>query len=128
MKLPQEKSLSGLARNLRKHGTKAEAVLWKYIKKKDGYGFQFHRQKNIGRYIVDFYCPTIGLVIEVDGNSHDNKHEYDAKRDEFLRSLGLCVLRIDNEDVLFKTSNALFYVDTFIRHRISELGKQPKNL
>ena len=55
MKLPQNKSLSGLSRTLRNNGTKAEAVLWKYIKNKQGYGFQFHRQKNIGQYIVDFY-------------------------------------------------------------------------
>lgn len=123
MKLPQNKSLSGLAQNMRNFGTKAEAVLWKYIKNKKGYGFQFHRQKNIGKYIVDFYCPRLGLVIEVDGNSHDNKYEYDRERDEYLKKLGLCVLHIDNDDVLFRTSNALFYVDTFIVHRINILNK-----
>ncbi len=109
---------------MRNNGTKAEAVLWKYIKNKKGYGFQFHRQKNIGKYIVDFYCPKLGLVIEVDGNSHDNKYEYDRKRNEYLEKLGLCVLHIDNDDVLFRTSNALFYVDTFIVHRINILNKQ----
>ncbi len=109
---------------MRNNGTKAEAVLWKYIKNKKGYVFQFHRQKNIGKYIVDFYCPKLGLVIEVDGNSHDNKYEYDRKRNEYLEKLGLCVLHIDNDDVLFRTSNALFYVDTFIVHRINILNKQ----
>ncbi|MBP9999421.1 MAG: endonuclease domain-containing protein [Proteobacteria bacterium] len=123
MKLPQNKSLSGLSRALRNNGTKAEAVLWKHIKNKQGYGFQFHRQKNIGQYIVDFYCPTIGLVIEVDGNSHDNKYEYDNKRDKYLENLGLCVLRIDNQDILFQTSKALYYIDSFIVHRINEFKK-----
>ena len=126
MKLPQNKSLSGLARNLRNNGTKAEVVLWKYIKNKNEYGFHFHRQKNIGKYIVDFYCPAIGLVIEVDGYSHDNKYEYDSERDRYLEKLGLCILRITNEDVLFKTSKALFYIDTFIVHRINELKKRSK--
>ncbi len=124
MKLPQNKSLSGLARNMRNHGTKSEAVLWKYIKNKQGYGFQFHRQKNIGNYIVDFYCPRLGLVIEVDGNSHDDKYEYDVMRNEYLEQLGLCVLHIDNEDVLFRTRDALFYLDTFIVHRINVLNKK----
>ncbi len=124
MKLPQNKSLSGLARNMRNHGTKSEAVLWKYIKNKHGYGFQFHRQKNIGNYIVDFYCPRLGLVIEVDGNSHDDKYEYDVMRNEYLEQLGLCVLHIDNEDVLFRTRDALFYLDTFIVHRINVLNKK----
>ena len=124
MKLPQNKSLSGLARNMRNHGTKSEAVLWKYIKNKQGYGFQFHRQKNIGNYIVDFYCPRLGLVIEVDGNSHDDKYEYDVMRNEYLEQLGLCVLHIDNEDVLFRTRDALFCLDTFIVHRINILNKK----
>ena len=49
MKLPHNKSLYGLARNLRNNGTKTEAILWRYLKKKNGYGYQFHRQKNIGQ-------------------------------------------------------------------------------
>jgi len=123
MKLPKNKSLSGLSRSLRNNGTKAEAVLWRYLKQKNGYGYQFHRQKVIGKYIVDFYCPAIGLVIEVDGNSHDAKYEYDSERDKYLQSLGLCVLHIDNTDVLFKTGNALYFIDTYIVHRINELNK-----
>ena len=88
MKLPVDKSLIRLGRVLRNNGTKSEAFLWKYLKQKKVNGYQFHRQKNIGKYIVDFYCPKLALVIEVDGNSHDEKYVYDMERDKYLRDLG----------------------------------------
>ncbi|MFQ6759806.1 MAG: endonuclease domain-containing protein [Alphaproteobacteria bacterium] len=123
MKLPQNKSLSGLARNMRNNGTKAEAVLWKYIKNKKGYGFQFHRQKNIGKYIVDFYCPRLKLVIEIDGSSHNDKYEYDRERDEYLQSLGLTVLHLDNSEILHHISTGLFAIDTFMQYQKDILKK-----
>ena len=62
MKLPTNKSLHGLTKSLRNNGTMAEAVLWRYLKNKNAFGYNFHRQKNIGNYIVDFYCPKLHLV------------------------------------------------------------------
>lgn len=77
MGLPKNTSLSVLSRNLRNNSTLAEAVLWKYLQNKQAFGYRFRRQKVIGKYIVDFYCPKLKLVIEIDGSSHDYKYEYD---------------------------------------------------
>ena len=93
----------------------AEAVLWRYLKNKNAFGYNFHRQKNIGNYIVDFYCPKLHLVIEVDGSSHDNKYQYDTDRDVFLKNLGLHVLHIDNSDITFNIDKALYAIETYIK-------------
>ena len=65
-------------------------------------GYQFYRQKPIGDYIVDFFCPGAKLVIEIDGSHHlvGETIEYDRIRDDYLSSLGLRVLRFTNTDVL----------------------------
>ena len=65
--LSYNKSLTQLSRNLRRNMTDAERLLWSKIRSKQLKGFQFYRQKIIGNYIVDFYCPKSKLVIEVDG-------------------------------------------------------------
>ena len=127
MKLPTNNSLSGLTRALRNNGTKAEAVLWQYLKNKNAFGYHFHRQKNIGKYIVDFYCPKLALVIEMDGSSHDNKYEYDAERDEYLRRLGLTVLHLDNDDILRNPDTALYAIETFMVYKINERPKFQKS-
>jgi len=74
--------------------TDAERHLWAKIRMKQLKGYQFYRQKPIGDYIVDFFCPRAKLVIEVDGSHHlvGEKIEYDRIRDEYLSSLGLRVL------------------------------------
>lgn len=126
MKLPINKSLSGLSRALRNNGTRAEAILWRYLKKKQACGYQFHRQKVIGKYIVDFYCPRLALVIELDGNSHDDKYEYDSMRDKYLQTLGLFVMRIDNADILFHKDKAFYSIETYMLHKINEIEK-PKH-
>ncbi len=87
------------AQELRKNMTKEERHLW-YNFLKD-LPITINRQKVIGNYIVDFYCAQSKIVIELDGSQHfeDNGIEYDAKRDEYLKSLGLTVLRYSNYDV-----------------------------
>jgi very-short-patch-repair endonuclease len=59
----------------------------------------FERQKIIGNYIVDFYCPELGLVIEIDGESHDFKGEYDQARENYLVSLGLEVIHYSDREI-----------------------------
>jgi len=100
--LPFNKTLKAYARDLRKNMTDAENFLWSRIRKKQLKGFQFYRQKNIGEYIVDFYCPAAKLIIEVDGGQHYAEHgkERDNKRDAFMQSLGFRVLRFSDIDVL----------------------------
>ena len=100
--LPYNANLKQSARQLRKNMTDAERHLWAKIRMKQLKGYQFYRQKPIGDYIVDFFCPRAKLVIEVDGSQHlsDEMAEYDRIRDEYLSGLGLRVLRFTNTDVL----------------------------
>jgi very-short-patch-repair endonuclease len=82
--------------------TDAERCLWARIRARQLEGLQFYRQKIIGNYIVDFYCPNAKLVIEVDGGQHYSEEglRADAIRDEYLKSHGLKVLRFTDTDVL----------------------------
>ena len=95
----KNKKLTPLSRALRKNMTKEEKKLW--------YDFfkllpiTVHRQKVIGRYIVDFYCAEAALVIELDGSQHSRKNAIinDFQRDSYLQELGLTVLRYSNEEL-----------------------------
>ena len=90
-----------MARELRKNMTDAERTLWSKIRRKQLKNFQFYRQKNIGDYIVDFYCPAAKLIVEVDGGHYyEDKHFLeDNVRDNFLYELGFEVLRFSNRDI-----------------------------
>ena len=80
----------------------AEQLIWSKIRRKQIKDVQFYRQKNIGHYIVDFYCPKGKLVIEIDGGQHYEKEgmDKDRKRDDYLQGLGLNVMRFSDIDVL----------------------------
>lgn|GEM_PF-176759 len=97
--LPYNPALKDRAKALRKAGNLAEVLFWRQVRNKSFKGLDFDRQKIIGNYIVDFYCPNNQVVIEIDGNSHDNKQEYDAARDDYLKSLGLEMIHITDADV-----------------------------
>jgi very-short-patch-repair endonuclease len=71
--IPSNPHLKDLARELRNHSTLAEVLLWNQIKNKKLLGYDFHRQKPIDRFIVDFFCPDLMLAIEIDGASHGQK-------------------------------------------------------
>ena len=81
--------------------TDAEIILWSKIRMKQLNNSQFYRQKIIGNYIVDFFCPKYHLIIEVDGGQHysDEMVNADRDRDETLSSMGLTVLRFTNVDI-----------------------------
>lgn len=102
MILKYNQKLKSPARELRKNMTDAERRLWSKIRGKQIKGLQFYRQKIIGNFIVDLYCPKVNLVIEVDGGQHYEKEgiEKDKARDEYLNSLGLRILRFNNFEVL----------------------------
>ena len=91
--------LTANARTLRKNLTKEERHLWYDFLK--SYPIRFLRQKVIDNYIVDFYCHSARLIIELDGSQHyeDSGIENDAKRDAFLNCLGIKVLRYSNLDI-----------------------------
>ncbi len=113
MSLPMNKSLTERARWLRKNSTLSEILFWNEVKNKKLDGLDFYRQKVIGNYIVDFFCARLNVVIEIDGSTHNNKYEYDARRDNYLRSLGLRVLHIYDEDVKQDMSGVLQIVRNF---------------
>ncbi|UTZ25892.1 endonuclease domain-containing protein [Vibrio campbellii] len=93
---------------LRTNMPKPEEVLWQKIRRKQ-LGVKFRRQHGIGRYIVDFYCAELSLVIEIDGDSHFSTEgkEKDTKRDAFIEALGIKVLRFTNEEVMKQTESVL---------------------
>jgi len=94
--LPYNPKLKQKAKELRKAGNLSEVLFWNKVKKKQLLNLDFERQKIIANYIVDFYCAEIDLVIEIDGESHDFKGEYDSVRDNYLHSLCLQVLHIED--------------------------------
>ena len=98
--LPYNYKLRARAKELRKTGNLCEVLLWQQVHQKKFRNYDFDRQKIIGNYIVDFYCTNCNVVIEIDGYSHENKFEYDMKRDKFLDSLGITVIHILSHDVL----------------------------
>jgi len=90
----------------------SEVLLWNQLKAKK-LGFQFFRQKPIGNYIVDFYCPELKLVIEIDGSSHDSKFDYDRYRDEYLKTSGLNIMRFADDDIRHNIDSVLNSVHEF---------------
>lgn len=94
--------LKQYSRKLRSCMTDAERRLWSKLRMRQLNNAQFYRQKPIGNYIADFYCPEAKLVIEVDGGQHftDEVRRYDEERDRCLCSLGLRVLRFSDTEVL----------------------------
>ncbi len=115
LNLPYNPELKIRAKELRKAGNLSEVLLWNQIKNKIFEKLDFDRQKIIGNYIVDFYCSSLGLVIEIDGSNHNDKLEYDAKRQEYLESLGLIVFRVADIDVKNNMDGVLDHLNNFIK-------------
>jgi very-short-patch-repair endonuclease len=99
--LQYDKRLKQFSRTLRKNMTDSEILLWEKIRGRQLKGHQFYRQKVIGRYIVDFYCPKAKLIIEVDGGQHHSAEgiDRDKIRDDFLGVSGLKVIRFSDSEV-----------------------------
>jgi very-short-patch-repair endonuclease len=73
--------------------------MWSRLKRRQVLGFKFRRQHCLGAAIVDFYCPSARLAVEVDGPVHELQREHDARRDAHLRTMGIDVLRVTSTDV-----------------------------
>ncbi|MFO1429839.1 MAG: endonuclease domain-containing protein [Candidatus Competibacteraceae bacterium] len=95
-------SLKLRRRALRSTMTPAEIKLWQALKNRQLDELKFRRQHSIGPFIVDFYCPSARLVVELDGSVHDSDiaWQQDEQRTAYLESLGLTVVRFENRDVL----------------------------
>jgi len=92
-------ALKKLASDLRKNGTLSEVLLWKCLQSGQIQGYDFHRQKPIGNYIVDFFCPELLLAIEIDGCSHGYKDVEDEIRQKEIEKLGIRFLRFTDSNV-----------------------------
>jgi very-short-patch-repair endonuclease len=94
---------------LRANQTSAEIALWRLLKNKQLDGRKFRRQHSVGYYILDFYCPSEKLNVEVDGHYHftESGRKHDARRAEYLITLNIKTLRFENSEVLQNPSHVL---------------------
>jgi very-short-patch-repair endonuclease len=120
--IPYNPKLKELARQLRNDSTKTEIFLWLKLKGKQMYGYDFHRQKPIDNYILDFFCYELMLGIEVDGYSHQFLEVYnkDGIKEKKMNDLGITVLRFSDDEVLNDMENVLraieFYIYEYEKH------------
>lgn len=101
-------NLKSFRKDLRSNLTPAEAKLWSYLQSSKLENRKFRRQHSIENYILDFYCPSEKIAIELDGDTHNTlaQREADKTRDQFLNSIGIKVLRFENK-MVFENSNSI---------------------
>jgi len=109
--------LKELAKKLRQNSTLGEILLWRKLKNKQMLGYDFHRQKPMGNYIVDFYCPELSLAIEIDGVSHDEKIVYDENRERYLKNLGLNIIHFNESDIKRNLNDVLRTIEERMKSR-----------
>src|SRR3990172_13056637 len=100
-KIHNVKNLKENRKKLRNNLTPAEAKLWSLLKNGQLENRKFRRQHSVGQYVLDFYCPSEKLCIELDGIVHltEEGYEYDTARTEYLKTLNIRVMRFENKDV-----------------------------
>ena len=111
-------NIQGLAsrrKSLRNNMPAPEQRIWYFIKSKQ-LGYKFRRQYSFGNYIVDFYCPELRLVVEIDGDSHGTEESvlYDKKRSEYLESAGVLIKRYNNGDIMKNIEGVIGDLKNFI--------------
>lgn len=112
--IPYKPWLKEKARELRNNSTKSEILLWNYLKGKQMKGYDFHRQKPLDNFIVDFFCNELMLAIEIDGLSHWGKEEYDKERQSKLESLGINFIRFNDEEIFYNLDGVLETIESWI--------------
>ena len=117
--LPRNKELLNRSRNLRKGYVLSEVIFWKQVRNKEFHQIDFDRQKIIGNYIVDFYIKSLGAVIEIKGSSHNDKEDYDNKRQLLLAYLALVVYRISDNRIKNDLGNVMKELEDFIIEKFS---------
>ena len=106
---------------LRRTETPTERILWKHLRGKQLDGYRFRQQHVFGPYILDFYCPSIRLYIELDGTVHDTEEakQKDADRTAFLNQNRISVIRFRNEEVEANVENVISKIREFIKRIIN---------
>ena len=114
------------ARELRNNSTTSEIKLWMFLKNKQMLSYDFHRQKPLDEYVVDFFCNELMLAIEIDGLSHHNSEEYDTERQRKLETLGIRFLRFEDDEVFYNIEKVLKTIEEWInknKNKISPLQR-----
>ncbi|HLL83788.1 MAG TPA: DUF559 domain-containing protein [Longimicrobium sp.] len=107
--------LEARARELRRAQTPAEKRLWNYLR---GWNLpKFRRQHAVERFVLDFYCASAKLCVEVDGGIHDEQQERDAARTEFLNARGIHIIRFRNEEVMDDPRAVLRRIEAVLKTR-----------
>ncbi|HEY7023163.1 MAG TPA: DUF559 domain-containing protein [Ktedonobacterales bacterium] len=106
------------SRELRRDMTPAEKLLWERLRGSQLDGLRWRRQQVIDGFIVDFYCHSATVVIELDGSVHKNQAEYDTARDDALAQRGLRILRFTNTDMETNIDSVLDQIRTTCQQRI----------
>lgn len=112
--LPYNPELKSLAKELRSNMTLSEVLLWNEIRNKQILGYDFDRQRPIDNFIVDFYCKELMLAIEIDGDTHIYRYDYDDERQRCLENLGVHFLRFDDLEVKKNMNNVLRVIEDWI--------------
>ncbi len=114
--IPYNPKLKQFARDLRNNSTLSEILLWRQIKGQ-ALKHEFHRQIPIDEFIVDFYCHELKLAIEIDGDSHNDKYNYDMNRQTKLQDLGVKFIRFSDADVKKNMTGVL----SALKNKIGEI-------
>ena len=114
--LPYDKNLKEFSRWLRTHSTLGEILLWQKLRTGNMMNYTFNRQKPLDRYIVDFYCKPLNLVIEIDGSYHFEQEQKikDQHRQEALQKMGLNLLRFSEQQIRKDINVVLKAIENYI--------------
>lgn len=118
--LPYNPKLKQLARQLRNNSTQSEIKLWMHLKGQQMMGFDFHRQKPIDNFILDFFCNELMLGIELDGLTHsfEEVNNNDNRKEEVMQEFGINILRFTDHMVMNDISNVLLAIEVFIEQKM----------
>ena len=121
------KAQTPMRRKLRSESPKAERLLWWRLRGRQLDGLKFRRQYGVGEYVIDFFCPNARLAVEVDGESHfaPRAESQDAKRQAFIESSGIRVLRFTNPQVYDGLDAVVDEIWRVARERVAEFEKNP---
>ena len=123
--LYQNPKLKRLRQKLRNNTTDAERKLWSMIRKKEIMNFKFTRQYGVGKYILDFYCPTLRLALELDGSQHMEAKNamYDEQRAKFLNFHNIKIIRFYDNEVFKNPEKVLERIVKIIKNNENPIQK-----
>lgn len=110
-------------RSLRQKSTETEIILWNKLRRKS-LGYKFKRQFSVDNYVIDFYCPDKKLAIELDGDIHKSRKEYDTYRTKYINAFGIKEIRFTNDEVLMNLEEVVRQIFSLLclGERIKERG------